>query len=152
MTSLNFRKASFGDLEAIIRLLADDQLGQERERLAVDVHLAYKKAFDQIIADPNQFLMVVEKEGKIVGTSHLTFIPSLTFQGGLRMNIEAVRVDSSLRGQGIGEWMLNKVLALAKAKGCRIVQLTTNKKRTDALRFYEKLGFKATHEGMKLYL
>lgn len=152
MTSLNFRRASFGDLEAIIRLLADDQLGQEREQLTADHDLAYKNAFDQIIADPNQFLMVVENEGKIVGTSHLTFIPSLTFQGKLRMNIEAVRVGSSLRNQGIGEWMLNKVLELAKIKGCKIVQLTTNKNRTDALRFYEKLGFKATHEGMKLYL
>lgn len=152
ITSLSFRKASFGDLEAIIRLLADDQLGQEREQLGANMELAYKKAFDQIVTDPNQSLMVVEKEGKIVGTSHLTFIPSLTFQGGLRMNIEAVRVDSSLRGQGIGEWMLNKALELAKSKGCRIVQLTTNKKRTDALRFYEKLGFKDTHEGMKLYL
>ena len=152
ITSLNFRKASFDDLEKIIWLLADDQLGQEREQSVSNMNPAYKKVFNQIIADPNQSLMVVEKEGSVVGTCHLTFIPSLTFQGGLRMNIEAVRVDSFLRGQGIGEWMLNKALELAKAKGCRIVQLTTNKKRTDALRFYEKLGFKATHEGMKLYL
>lgn len=80
ITSLNFRKASFGDLETIIGLLADDQLGQEREQSVAIVNPAYKKAFDQIMADSNQSLMVVEKEGRVVGTCHLTFIPSLTFQ------------------------------------------------------------------------
>lgn len=150
MVSLVFRRAIFSDLEAIISLLVDDDLGKEREKTTI--HSAYKVAFDQILADPNQFLMVVEKEGCVIGTCHLTLIPSLTFQGGLRMNVEAVRVNSSFRGQGIGEWMLDKVVELAKIKACRIIQLTTNKERVNALRFYEKMGFKATHEGMKLYL
>jgi GNAT superfamily N-acetyltransferase len=153
MVSLVFRKAIFCDLEVIIGLLADDDLGKERENTAVDsVNSAYKIAFDRILTDPNQFLMVVEKEGRVVGTCHLTLMPSLTFQGWLRMNIEAVRIGSSIRGHGIGQWMFNKILELAKAEGCKIVQLTTNKERIDALRFYEKLGFTATHEGMKLYL
>jgi len=151
MDPFNFRKASFADLENIIQLLNEDELGEKREQLLAD-NFAYKKAFDQIIADPNQYLMVVEKQEKVIGTCHLTLIPSLTFQGALRMNIEAVRIDSSLRGRGIGEWMFNKILELANAKGCKIVQLTTNKKRIGALRFYEKLGFTASHEGMKLYL
>jgi GNAT superfamily N-acetyltransferase len=139
-------------LEPIIHLLADDDLGKQREKPVTNMNLAYKTAFDRILADPNQFLMVIETEGRIVGTCHLTLMPSLTFQGALRMNIEAVRVDSSFRGQGIGEWMFSQVVELAKVEGCKIIQLTTNKKRSDALRFYEKLGFKATHEGMKLYL
>lgn len=152
MTALKFRKASFADLETIVLLLADDQLGQKREQSLAVNPIAYKKAFDQIMADSNQYLMVIEKEGKVIGTCHLTLMPSLTFQGALRMNIEAVRIDSSLRGHGIGEWMFNKILELAKDEGCKIIQLTTNKERIDALRFYQKLGFAATHEGMKLYI
>lgn len=150
MASLVFRKAIFADLEMIISLLADDELGKQREGCSVAP--AYIAAFDRIVADPNQFLMVVQKDGQVVGTCHLTLMPSLTFQGGLRMNIEAVRVDSSFRGQGIGEWMFDKLVELAKTEGCKIIQLSTNKERIDALRFYEKIGFKATHEGMKLYL
>ncbi|MCB1117527.1 MAG: GNAT family N-acetyltransferase [Chlamydiia bacterium] len=153
MSSLEFRKATIADLGAIIRLLADDQLGQKREQPEAAISSpAYKMAFNRILADPNQFLMVVERSGEVIGTCHLTLLPSLTFHGALRLNIEAVRIDSSLRGQGIGEWLFNNILEFAKAEGCKIVQLTTNKERVDALRFYEKLGFKATHEGMKLYL
>lgn len=150
--SFVFRKAILVDLEEIIRLLADDDLGKAREQPLSNMNPAYKIAFDQILADPNQFLMVVAKDNRVVGTCHLTLMPSLTFQGSLRMNIEAVRVASSLRGQGLGEWLFNQVIELAKVKGCKIIQLTTNKKRLDALHFYEKLGFEATHEGMKLYL
>jgi GNAT superfamily N-acetyltransferase len=152
MSSFVFRRAVFADLEPIVHLLADDDLGQQREKLATPMNAAYKTAFDRILMDPNQFLMVVEAEGRIVGTCHLTLMPSLTFQGTLRMNVEAVRVDSASRGQGIGEWMFKKVIELGLVEGCGMIQLTTNKKRSDALRFYEKLGFKATHEGMKLYL
>jgi ribosomal protein S18 acetylase RimI-like enzyme len=152
MSPFVFRKATLVDLEEIVQLLADDDLGKEREKPMSKMNPAYKTAFDQILADPNQLLMVVEKDKRVAGTCHLTLMPSLTFQGSLRMNIEAVRVDSSLRGQGIGEWMFDRVIGLAKVEGCKIIQLTTNKNRMDALRFYEKLGFKATHEGMKLYL
>ena len=152
MTAFIFRRAKLGDLEDIIYLLADDELGKKREKLSVTIPSNYLDAFMRIDADPNQFLMVVESRDIIVGTCHLTLIPSLTFQGGLRMNVEAVRIASSYRGQGIGEWMINQVLLLARQEGCKIIQLTTNKERVDAKKFYEKLGFKSTHEGMKMYL
>ena len=147
-----FRRAKQNDLEDIIYLLADDELGKQREQLAETIPSNYQTAFKRIDVDPNQFLMVVEASDIIVGTCHLTLMPSLTFQGGLRMNIEAVRVATSCRGQGVGEWMINQALSLGRKEGCNIVQLTTNKERVDAKRFYEKLGFKATHEGMKMFL
>lgn len=150
MDSLFFRKATFADLESIIDLLKEDDFGKTRE--SSSSHPDYKIAFNQILVDANQFLMVVEKKQEIVGTCHLTLMPSLTFQGSLRMNIEAVRVSSSLRGQGIGQWMLKKAMELAQVKGCKIIQLTTNKKRLQALKLYEKMGFEKTHEGMKLLL
>lgn len=125
---------------------------QSIEKLSEMIPSNYLDAFIRIDADPNQFLMVVESRGIIVGTCHLTLMPSLTFQGGLRMNVEAVRIASSCRGEGVGEWMINQVLSLARKEGCKIIQLTTNKERMDAKRFYEKLRFKSTHEGMKMYL
>jgi len=96
--------------------------------------------------------MVVELNSKIVGTCHLTIIPSLTFLGSTRMLIEAVRVSENYRGQKIGQWMIKSSINYGKSKGASIIQLTTNKKRIDAKRFYEHLGFEATHEEMKLYL
>lgn len=152
MTAFIFRRAKQSDLEDIISLLADDELGKQREKLSETVSSNYLDAFIRIDADLNQFLMVVESRDIIVGTCHLTLMPSLTFQGGLRMNVEAVRIASSCRGQGVGEWMINQALSLARKEGCKIIQLTTNKERVDAKRFYEKLGFKSTHEGMKMYL
>ena len=152
MTLFNFRKAKQEDLHDIISLLADDELGQKREESAEEIAPTYQKAFDQINADLNQFLMIVEENGVIIGTCHLTIMPSLTFQGGLRMNIEAVRIATSSRGQGAGKWMINQAVDMGRKKGCKIIQLATNKKRLDAKRFYEMLGFQATHEGMKMYL
>ncbi|MBM3207910.1 MAG: GNAT family N-acetyltransferase [Chlamydiae bacterium] len=151
MAELIFRKANQSDLEDIIYLLADDELGKHRENLLKTIPSNYLNAFEKIDADPNHLLMVLETENTIIGTCHLIFIPSLTFQGGLRMNIEAVRIASSYRKQGIGEWMINQALSLARKRECKIIQLTTNKQRTDAKNFYEKLGFKATHEGLKMY-
>ncbi len=150
MTPYIFRKARHGDLSDILRLLNDDELGKERE--GSEVSSCYQEAFTKISSDPNQLLMVIEADGAVVGTCHLTLMPSLTFQGSLRMNIEAVRIASPFRGQGIGEWMFQEIFKMARDKGCKIIQLTTNKKRKDARRFYEQLGFAATHEGMKLYL
>lgn len=148
-----FRRAEQKDLLDIIRLLSEDDLGSSRETFrAHDIQSSYQTAFNEINSDPNQFLMVLEKDAKIIGTCHLTYMPSLTFQGGKRMNIEAVRIDQTLRNQKIGEWMIKQVLQMAKKHHCKIVQLTTNKKRQAAKRFYEKFGFEATHEGMKLYL
>lgn len=152
MTAFIFRRAKQSDLEDIIYLLADDELGKQREKLSGMIPSSYLDAFIRIDFDPNQFLMVVESRGIILGTCHLTLMPSLTFQGGLRMNVEAVRIASSCRGEGVGEWMINQLLSLAQKEGCKIIQLTTNKERVNAKRFYEKLGFKSTHEGMKMYL
>ena len=152
MTAFIFRKAKQSDLGDIIHLLAEDQLGKQREKLSEAIPSNYLDAFIRIDGDPNQLLMVVESRDIIVGTCHLILMPSLTFQGGLRMNVEAVRIASSCRGQGVGEWMINQALSLARKERCKIIQLTTNKERVDAKKFYEKLGFKSTHEGMKMYL
>ena len=130
-------------------MLANDPLGALREDLQ---HLErYEQAYQMISKDPNQELMVVENDaGEIVGTFHLTFIQYLTHQGSIRVQIESVRVRQDHRGKGIGEKMLQWAINRAKEKGARVVQLTSDKKRPDAIRFYEKLGFTASHEGMKL--
>ncbi|HSX38312.1 MAG TPA: GNAT family N-acetyltransferase [Chlamydiales bacterium] len=148
-----FRRAEQKDLLDIIRLLSEDELGMNRELFDYNhIQPCYQRAFDEINSDSNQFLMVLEKDAKIVGTCHLTCMPSLTFQGSKRMNIEAVRVDQTLRNQKIGNYMLQQSIQMARKNLCKIVQLTTNKKRLAAKKFYEKIGFEATHEGMKLYL
>lgn len=145
-----FRLAIKEDLPEIIRLLIEDELGKEREDLNnLD---NYKKIFDEIDLDSNQILMVVEKKDQIIGTCHLTIIPSLSFKGSRRMNVESVRVDKDYRRQGIGKEMMQEVFKIAKERKCTIVQLTTHKKRLSAKKFYEELGFEASHEGMKLYL
>jgi N-acetylglutamate synthase-like GNAT family acetyltransferase len=149
---LKHRKATIEDLGKIVELLLEDELGQTREHLDIELDQLYIDAFHKIDTDPNQYLLVVILGSKIVGTCHLTTMPSLTFKGSTRMQIEAVRVSEELRGQKIGHWMMNVAIDYAKSKDASIVQLTTNKKRPKAKNFYEKLGFDATHEGMKLYL
>jgi GNAT superfamily N-acetyltransferase len=143
-----FRKAFETDLSRIIEMLHNDILGKDRE--VSDNFANYKKAFDEIMADKNNFLMIIELEKEVIGTCHLTIMPSLTLQGSKRMNIEAVRVDEKFSGQGIGSWMMKKAIEFAKNNEVKILQLTTNKKRLDAHRFYERLGFEKTHEGMKM--
>ena len=150
--SLTYRKAAINDLNAIVNLLLEDELGQTRESKKPELNQSYVDAFHRIDADPNQYLMVVESDKEIVATCHLTIMPSLTFTGATRMQIEAVRVAEKYRGQKIGEWMMDAAIAYAKSKGATILQLTTNKKRPRAKTFYEKIGFEASHEGMKLYL
>ncbi len=147
---MEFREATTEDLSAIVALLADDALGQARE--AETSHDAYGDAFAAITADPNNFLLVGENARHVVATCQLTIIPNLTFTGATRGQIEGVRVASSQRGEGTGKDLIAFAIELAKSKGCTIMQLTTNKSRRDALRFYEGLGFEASHEGMKLYL
>jgi ribosomal protein S18 acetylase RimI-like enzyme len=143
-----FRRACLSDLPHIIRLLKEDELGKERETDADDS--CYTRAFEEISLDHNQFLMVLQKQEEIVGTCHLTAIPSLTFQGSRRMHIEAVRIDARYRGQSLGTQMLEAVLKIAQEQGCILIELTTHKSRIRAQRFYEQLGFKNTHMGMKL--
>lgn len=152
MHALTARKATLNDLPAIINLLIEDELGQTREKIGDVIEQRYINAFQRIDSDSNQYLMVVANtEQKIVATCHLTIMPSLTFIGSTRMQIEAVRVSPLYRGQRIGEWMMNTAFEWARANGATIIQLTTNKERPKAKRFYERLGFVATHEGMKRY-
>lgn len=152
MNNLAHRKAILNDLPRLIELLLEDELGATRESKSAAVHENYIKAFHKIDSDPNQYLMVVENGDEIIGTCHLSLMPSLTFIGSNRMQIEAVRVAGKYRGQKIGSWMFDQAISYAKAMDVFIIQLTTNKKRPQAKHFYEKLGFEASHEGMKLYL
>lgn len=149
---VTFREAISGDIDKIVALLADDDLGKLREELSDRVADCYVKAFNKIDLSPDNELIVMAIDKDIVGCMQLTFIPYLTFKGGIRCLIEGVRVSASHRGQGLGEKMFQFAIKRAKNKDCHMVQLTTNKKRPDAYSFYEKLGFKATHEGFKLYL
>jgi N-acetylglutamate synthase-like GNAT family acetyltransferase len=152
MNDLTHRKARIADLLHIIELLLEDELGSTRESKSSALDENYFQAFHKIDSDPNQYLMVVENGDEIIGTCHLTIMPSLTFVGSTRMQIEAVRVSGKYRGQKIGSWMFDQAISYAKENDVSIIQLTTNKKRTKAKHFYEKLGFEASHEGMKLYL
>ena len=152
MSNLRHRKATITDLASVIALLLDDDLGQKREVSDTKIDKRYVDAFNRIDADKNQYLMVVISNDEIVGTCHLTLMPSLTFMGSTRLQIEAVRVSSIHRGKKIGDWMINAAFKFAKSNGASIIQLTTNKLRPQALKFYERLGFKATHEGMKYYI
>lgn len=149
---LNFRQVILDDLPVIVELLADDPVGAERERFSHPLPDAYVSAFVAIDADPNNELTVACVSGRVVGVLQLTFIPYLTYKGSWRGLIEGVRVAQEYRSQGIGRQLIKWAIERAKARGCRMVQLTTDKARPDALRFYEQLGFQATHEGMKLHL
>lgn len=151
MPQLTQRKATMDDLAAIVALLAEDELGQTREQHGSKLDSRYLDAFHRIDSDPNQYLMVVSSSQKIIGTCHLTILPSLTFMGSTRMQIEAVRVSPQCRGQKIGEWMMHEAFEWAAANNVSIIQLTTNKQRPRAKQFYERLGFETTHEGMKYY-
>ncbi|MDI1442720.1 GNAT family N-acetyltransferase [Polyangium sp. 6x1] len=147
-----FRDARREDVPIVVELLAADALGATRETTEGPLPEAYHQAFEAIERDPNNRLVVVEDGGAVIGCLQLTFIPGLTYQGGLRMQIEGVRVAESHRGAGVGRRLLQWSIEEARARGCRLVQLTTNKARTEAKRFYESLGFTASHEGMKLDL
>ncbi len=146
------RTATRADLPVIIAMLANDHLGSKRERYADPLPDVYYSAFDAIDGDPNNEVVVAERDGRIIGTLQLTLIPNLTYQGGVRALIEGVRVDSTMRSAGIGRILFEWAIDRAKRRGCHMVQLTADKTRPDAHRFYESLGFSATHEGMKLHL
>ena len=149
---LTFRQAAAEDLPAVVRLLAEDPLGSGRETYGDSLPEAYVMAFEEIERDPNNELVVVELAGRVVGCLQLTFIANMTFTGGKRLQIEGVRIDQSLRGQGVGEAVFRWAIERGRISGCRLVQLTSNKARAHAIRFYEHLGFTASHEGMKLDL
>lgn len=150
---MNFRKATIHDISAIVALIADDALGQQRENFQTPLPKSYLEAFSTIHADANQELMVVEnKTQEVIGTLQLSFIQYLTYQGGIRAQIEAVRIRKDQRGLGIGKTMFEWAIHRARERNAHLLQLTTDKKRPQAITFYEDLGFKPTHEGMKMHL
>jgi len=147
-----FRRATRNDVHAIVEMIADDELGKTRENFQVPLPKEYYDAFENINADNNQELIVVESDkGEIIGTLQLSFIQYLTYQGGIRAQIEAVRIRKDQRGTGLGTKMFEWAINRAKEKNAHVLQLTTDKKRPEALNFYKKLGFIDSHEGMKLH-
>ncbi len=152
MGAVEFRQALIADLPAIIELLADDDLGRQREEVGPPPSPNYESAFHAIAKDANQLLAVAEQEGEVVGCLQLTFIPGLSRVGAWRGQLESVRVSSKLRGSGLGRLLFEWAIAECRQRGCRLVQLTTDKSHPEALRFYQSLGFTASHEGMKLDL
>ena len=144
-----FRAARRADLPAIVVLLADDAVNGHRERPGEPLAQGYVDAFDAIMADPANALVVGELDGEIVTTGQITFIPYLTQQGGRCAVIEGVRVAARLRSRGIGEKLITHLVALAANRGCVSVDLTTSKPRIDAQRFYKRIGFKDSHIGFK---
>ena len=147
-----FRAAAPADLPAIVALYADDVLGAARELPTLPLDPRYAAAFAQIDGDDDQLLAVAEEAGDIVGTLQLTFIRGLAFRGGLRGQIEAVRTTSARRGQGIGAAFIGWAVERCRERGCHLVQLTSANSRIDAHRFYDRLGFTASHTGFKLQL
>ncbi|MFP4979192.1 GNAT family N-acetyltransferase [Paenibacillus sp. CN-4] len=149
---VTFREATLQDLNKIVYLLSHDVLGKTREVYTEPLPERYITAFQAINSDPNNKLIVACYGEEVVGVQQVTFTPYLTHQGGWRATIEGVRVESSERGKGVGSMLIGWAIQRAKERGCQMVQLTTDKQRPEALHFYEKLGFKATHEGLKLHL
>ena len=147
-----FREAQENDLPQLVAMLADDTLGVKREDTSQPLNQKYIQSFTRIHNDPNNELIVAVYSNQLVGMLQLTFIPYLTHIGSWRCLIEGVRIHSSFRGQGLGEKIFDWSIERAKERKCQLVQLTSDKQRPDALRFYEKLGFVATHEGYKLKL
>lgn len=146
---MTFRPAAAEDVAAIVALLADDVLGAAREAPGDP---AYAAAFAAIAADPNQLLAVAEEDGRVAGCLQISFLPGLSHRGAWRGQVESVRIAADQRGSGLGRRFLDWAIAQCRARGCRMVQLTTDTSRTDARRFYESLGFVASHHGMKITL
>ncbi|MEV5953429.1 GNAT family N-acetyltransferase [Streptomyces sp. NPDC051987] len=148
MGDLDIRAAVADDIPAIVGMLADDPLGAERE--SPDDLTPYFSALDRLSADPNQQLVVAVREGRVVGTLQLTVIPGLSRRGATRSIIEAVRIHADERGSGLGTRFIEWAIDESRRQGCRLVQLTSDASRIDAHRFYERLGFTASHVGFKL--
>ncbi|MFF0345114.1 GNAT family N-acetyltransferase [Kribbella sp. NPDC004875] len=150
MNDVLIRRATAADVAVIVAMIADDQLGATRE--SIDDLAPYLAAFEQIDADPNQVLVVAERNHEVIGTLQLTIIPGLSRRGSTRGLIEAVRVAASARGAGLGSTLVQWAVDESRTRGCTLVQLTSDKSRTEAHRFYTRLGFANTHEGFKLKL
>jgi len=151
-SKVQYRLATRNDLPAIVRMLAEDDLGAQRERYETPLAQPYIEAFEAINRDPNHELIVAEMDGDVIGSLQLMFLPSISYQGGTRAQVESVRVAKKLRGQGVGAQMMEWTLKRARQRGCHLMQLTTHRSREDAHRFYERLGFTKSHIGMKIRL
>ena len=149
---ITFRQANEEDLPSLIQMLSDDQLGSQRESYSLPLDECYEQAFQVINSDPNNELVVVEYKNQIAGMLQLTFIPYLTYMGSWRCLIEGVRIQKDFRGQGLGTRLFEWAIDRAKSRNCAMVQLTSNKQRSSAIKFYKQFGFEASHEGFKLYL
>ncbi|RWA68195.1 GNAT family N-acetyltransferase [Mesorhizobium sp.] len=152
MSEVLIRRARQADLPAIVAMLADDVLGRAREDTRMPLTQAYLDAFAAVDSDPNQLLAVMADGTDVIGTLQISFLAGLSSQGAWRGQIEAVRVAANRRGERLGQRLLEWAIEKCRERGCRVVQLTTNKSRLDAHRFYERLGFKASHIGYKLDL
>ncbi|MFE2311828.1 GNAT family N-acetyltransferase [Streptomyces sp. NPDC059441] len=150
MGDLEFRPAASDDVPAIVAMLADDPLGAQRE--SPDDLTPYLTALERLSADPNQHLVVAVREGRVVGTLQLTVLPGLSRKGSTRSLIEGVRIHSDERGSGLGTLFIEWAIEESRRQGCQLVELTSDATRTDAHRFYERLGFTASHVGFKLAL
>lgn len=146
--SVSIRPARREDVAAIVAMLADDHLGRARERLEDPLPAVYYAAFERVERDPNLALVVAESEGRVVGCLQLAVLSGLSSQGGIRGLLEDVRVATDCRSRGIGEQLVQWAVTEAKARGCNLVELLTHQTRTDAQRFYKRLGFAASHVGM----
>jgi len=149
---IEIKQAQESDLDSIIEMLADDALGAKREQYTQPLPETYKVAFDAINSNANAKLIVAKEKEQIIGVAQIDFITYLTYQGGTRAQIEGVRVHKNYRSQGVGKLLFEYLINLAKERGCHMVQLTTNKERPDAFRFYENFGFVNSHDGFKRVL
>lgn len=149
---ISLRKAALKDLPRLVELLNDDELGSQREGEFAKHQKSYEDTFAQIDKDTNQYLMVAEIDARIIGTCHLTLVPSLTYKGKIRGQIEAVRVCSGERNKGYGHQIIREAIEVGKKAGAKIFQLTADKRRERAKKFYESLGFIESHNGFKLHL
>lgn len=149
---MRLREATRADLPAIVALLADDPLGSARETVADPLPGGYVEAFEAIASDPAHVLLVAEREDRVIGCLQLTVVPGLSYVGMARAQIEGVRVVRDARNRGVGEALVRRAIEIARARGCGMIQLTSSRSRADAQRFYVRLGFEASHIGMKLML
>lgn len=149
---ITFKEATHQNLEAVIDLLANDELGKNRENNTRPLPSVYQEAFNRIMDDPNAFLIVGLYKDEIIAVAQLNILHYLTYQGGSRALIEGVRVHQNHRSQGVGKQLFEHVIKLAREKSCHLIQLTTDKSRPSAYQFYERLGFQPSHEGFKLHL
>lgn len=150
--SLTYRKAVEADLPFIVKLLTEDAVRVTDDKPDEPFHPRYVAALNELSADPNQMMMVAVLDGEVVGTVQLTFIPGISSLGMKRCLVEAVHIAPAHRSKGLGTEMIRWAIEQGRERGCGMVQLTSNKKRLDAHRFYERLGFLKSHEGFKYYL